>query len=60
MNTKRLFDTDHGNKAVMVFVICLAIMVASVVLSSLIQTDVGRVEVTNVRYENFQRDPCSG
>ena len=57
MNTKRLFDTDHGNKAVMIFVICLAIMVASVVLSSLIQTDVGRVEVTNVTYENFNGIP---
>ena len=36
-----------------VFFICLAIMVGSVVVASLVQRDFGRVDVTNVMYENF-------
>ncbi len=37
----------------MAFSICVAIMVGSVVVASLVQRDFGRVDVTNVIYENF-------
>jgi dienelactone hydrolase len=57
MDTNRLFDTGHGNKAIIVFFICLVIMVAAVVVSSLIQTDFGQVVVTNVTYKNFNGIP---
>jgi dienelactone hydrolase len=39
------------------FVISLFILVASVVVASLVQTDFGRVEVANVTYKNFNGIP---
>jgi len=39
------------------FVISLFIFIASVVVASLVQTDFGRVEVTNVDYKNFNGIP---
>ncbi|MBW1779942.1 MAG: alpha/beta hydrolase [Deltaproteobacteria bacterium] len=57
MDTKGLFEPGHGNKALMVFVICLIVMVGAVVVASLIQTDFGRVAVTNVWYSNFNGIP---
>ena len=51
MDSKRLFDVGHGHKAIGVFVICLVIMAGAVVLASLIQTDFGRVAVSNVTLE---------
>jgi hypothetical protein len=57
VNTKSLFDTDHGNKAFVVFIICLAVMVGAVVTAALIQTDFGRVAVANVTYGNFNGIP---
>jgi dienelactone hydrolase len=57
MDTRRLFDMGHGHKALVVFVICLMIMVGAVVVSSLIQTDFGRVAVTNVTYKNSNGIP---
>ena len=57
MDTKRLFDTGHGHKVIMVFVACLMVMVGAVVIASLVQTDFGRVAVSNVTYENFNGIP---
>ena len=57
MDSKRLFDVGHGHKAIGVFVICLVIMAGAVVLASLIQTDFGRVAVSNVTYQNFNGIP---
>ena len=57
MDTKSLFDTGHGNKAFLVFVACLAVMVGAIITASLIQTDFGRVAVTNVTYKNFNGIP---
>jgi len=37
--------------------ICIAILAGSVVTASLVQRDFGRVEVTNVMYENYNRIP---
>ncbi len=40
-----------------VFFICVVIMVGAVVLASLVQRDFGRVEVTNLIYENYNGIP---
>ena len=46
--------SDQGTRAsVLAFLICVAIMVGSVVIASLVQRDCGRVEVTNLTYENY-------
>ncbi len=57
MNTKSLFETGHGNRAFLVFLICLAVMVGAVVTAALIQTDFGRLVVKNVTYRNFNDIP---
>lgn len=57
MNTRRLFEAGHGNKAWVVFLICLVVMAGAVGVASLIQTDFGRVAVSNVTYENYNGIP---
>ena len=57
MNTQQLFDTSHRSKAVLAFIICLIIQIAAMALGSQVQTDFGRVEVTNVIYENYNGIP---
>src|SRR5512137_1447460 len=52
---------NRGNKgthtSLVTFLICVAIMVGAVVVASLVQRDFGRIEVTNVIYENYNRIP---
>jgi hypothetical protein len=52
---------NRGNKgahtSLLAFLICIAIMVGAVVVASLVQRDFGRVEVTNVIYENYNGIP---
>jgi len=49
---------DKGNLlSLTVFFICVVIMVGAVVLASLVQRDFGRVEVTNLIYENYNGIP---
>jgi hypothetical protein len=52
---------NRGNKgahtSLVAFLICVAVMVGSVVLASLVQRDFGRVEVTNVIYDNYNGIP---
>ena len=43
--------------SLLTFLICVAIMVGSVVVASLVQRDFGRVDVTNVIYENYNGIP---
>lgn len=53
-------DTLHGKNSfasLAAFLICVAIMVGSVVVASFVQTDFGRVDVTNVIYENYNGIP---
>jgi len=52
MNTDRLFDPDRRSKAPVVFVICLAILVAAVGLAALTQKNFGKVAVSNVSFLN--------
>ena len=53
MNTSRLFDIKTRNKAILAFVILFVITIAAVVTASLTQRDFGRIDVSNVRYSNY-------
>jgi len=53
MNTAKLFDPERRSRAPLVFVVCLAVLIASVLLASLTQKSFGRVSVSNVSYTNF-------
>jgi dienelactone hydrolase len=53
MNTAELFDPERRSRAPLVFVVCLAVLIASVLLASLTQKSFGRVAVSNVTYTNF-------
>jgi len=57
MDTAKLFDTERRSKAVIALVISLAVLIGAVVVAWLVQRDFGRVEVANVRYENFNGIP---
>ena len=48
---------DGRRASYLVFVISLAVMVGAFALASLVQRDWGRVEVTNVVYENYNGIP---
>lgn len=52
METKDLFSSKNSSKAVIYFIICLLVMVGATLLASIVQTDYGRVEVSNVWYTN--------
>jgi hypothetical protein len=45
------------HSSLLVVLICVAIMVGAMVVASLVQRDFGRVEVTNLIYENYNRIP---
>jgi len=50
--------SDKGSLlSLKVFFICVVILVGAVVLASLVQRDFGRVEVTNLIYENYNGIP---
>jgi dienelactone hydrolase len=57
MDTAELFSRERRSKAVIVLIIILAVLIAAVVVAWLVQRDFGRVEVTNVRYENLNGIP---
>ena len=53
MNTDSLFDPDLRSKATPAFVICMAVLIAAVLLASLTQRSFWKVSVTNVTYTNY-------
>ncbi|MFN2185312.1 MAG: alpha/beta hydrolase, partial [Anaerolineae bacterium] len=57
MEPDTLFSRERRSKAVFVLIAILAILVGAVVVAWLVQRDFGRVEVTNLRYENFNGIP---
>jgi len=57
MDTAKLFNTERRSKAVIILVISLAVLIGAVVVAWLVQRDFGRVEVANVKYENFNGIP---
>ena len=52
MNTTELFTTQRRSRAVLVLITCLAVLVVAMEVAWGVQRDFGRVEVTNVRFEN--------
>ena len=57
MNTSKLFEPERRGRAVIVLVISLIILVGAVVVAWMVQRGLGRIEVTNVRYENYNGIP---
>ena len=57
MKPQQLFDTSHRSKAALAFIICLIIQIAAMALGSQVQTDFGKVEVSNLIYENYNGIP---
>jgi len=57
MDTHHLFATDRRSRASLVFIICMAVLVAASVTGWLVQRDFGRVEVHNVTYDNANGIP---
>jgi dienelactone hydrolase len=55
MNEKANRSDGGALTSLLTFLICVAIMVGAVVVASLVQRDFGRIEVTNVIYENYNR-----
>ncbi len=52
MNTKSLFKKEGNIKIIAVFLISFSVFVAAVFIAHLIQTDFGRISVSNVTYKN--------
>jgi hypothetical protein len=52
MNTKSLLEKS-GFKAVIVFIICIVVLVASVVTAHFFQNDFGRISVSNITFKNY-------
>ena len=57
MNESEAHHNKRSDLSLLAFLICVAIMVGAVVIASLVQRDFGRVDVTNVIYENFNGIP---
>ena len=53
MDTAELLRAKGRSKAIIVLIAILAVLVGAVVLAWLVQRDFGGVEVSNVRYDNF-------
>ena len=57
MEAGKLSRQGGGRSSYLVFVLSLAVMVGAFALASLVQRDWGRVDVTNVVYENYNGIP---
>ena len=57
MNTNVLFEKGHGKGALGFFLLCVLVTVASMILASVIQTDFGRLHVSNVTFSNYNGIP---
>ena len=57
IDTNAFFDPSRPNKAPFVFILCLVIMVGASLAAWLTQTDLGRIEVSNVNFKNFNSIP---
>jgi dienelactone hydrolase len=53
MDTEKILEAGYRGKALIWLGACLLVLVAAAVVGSLVQRDFGRVEVTNVTYENY-------
>ncbi len=53
IDAQKLLDPTRPSKAPLILINCLAILVGASLMASLAQTDLGRIEVSNVTYRNF-------
>ncbi|MBU2511170.1 alpha/beta fold hydrolase [bacterium] len=53
MNTNKLFQKGNNLKIIAVFLISFFVFVLAVFIAHLMQTDFGRIEVSNVTYKNY-------
>ncbi len=53
MNTDTLFRKGNNTRIVLIFLVGMIVFVIAAVLANLIQTDFGRIDVSNVYYLNF-------
>ncbi len=57
MENQKKLSKESITLSLVAFLICVAIMVGSFVVASLVQRDFGRVDVTNVIFENYNGIP---
>jgi len=57
IGTNTFLDPSRPNKAPFVFILCLVIMVGASLAAWLTQTDLGRIEGSNVNFKNFNSIP---
>ena len=53
MNTEKLFQKGGNAKITGVFFVSFAVFVAAVLIANFVQTDFGRISVSNVYYDNY-------
>lgn len=53
MNTGELLNPEHRSKAGIALAACLVVLLVAVLVAWLVQRDVGRIEVSNLAYENW-------
>jgi len=53
MNTEKLFQKGGNAKITGVFFVSFAVFVVAVLIANLVQTDFGRISVSNVYYDNY-------
>ncbi len=53
MNTEKLFQKGGNAKITGVFFVSFAVFVAAVLIAHFVQTDFGRISVSNVYYDNY-------
>jgi dienelactone hydrolase len=57
MNTSQLFTPASRRKAYIFFCLCLTALAAAVILASQVQSDFGRLSVSNVTFQNYNGIP---
>ena len=53
MNTSELFDPDRRNKAPLMLIFCLMVLIGASLLASMTQKSFGTVAVSNISYLNY-------
>jgi len=53
MDTQKLFGASRISKSPLIFFACLIVLVIAEVTASMVQRDFGKIEVTNVNYQNY-------
>jgi dienelactone hydrolase len=57
MDTSALLARKNSWRVIIVFIACLVFLIAAVVIASLVQRDFGKIEVSNVEFDNYNGIP---